>query len=52
MKLEKQMQYCHENNLIFFAPYDGKCDYCGKEITDTDEKLITGCPHCHRSFVE
>lgn len=44
-----------------FAPIDCRCYNCGKDITEGDkgitlEKLgdyiITGCPHCHRSFCD
>lgn len=44
-----------------FAPIDGKCWRCGRNIADgengiTLEKLgdyiITGCPHCNCSFCE
>lgn len=44
-----------------FAPLNGKCYYCGKDITKGDkaitvEKLgnhiITGCPYCNRSYCD
>ena len=50
-----------ENQRVGFAPSDGKCWRCGKNIAEgpkgiTLEQLgdyiITGCPYCHRSFCE
>ena len=44
-----------------FAPLNGRCPHCGKDITDgekgiTIEKLgdyiILNCPHCNRSFCD
>ena len=52
MRLEKQIKYCEEHNDPMFAPTDGICWSCNRQIPDTDEKLITGCPHCHHSFCE
>lgn len=49
------------NRRTGFAPHDRRCWKCGKDITTgekgiTLEKLgdyiITGCPHCHRSFCD
>lgn len=49
------------NRRTGFAPYDRRCWNCGKDITQgenaiTLEKLgdyiITGCPHCYRSFCD
>ena len=46
---------------IGFAPINGICPYCGKNIAEgekgiTLEKLgdyiITGCPHCYRSYCD
>jgi len=50
--MEKQRQYCEEHGVPFFVPYDGRCCDCRKLITDRDDKLITGCEHCQRSFCE
>lgn len=49
------------NKRTGFAPFDRRCWNCGKDITQgenaiTLEKLgdyiITGCPHCYRSFCD
>lgn len=49
------------NKRVGFAPLNGRCWNCGKDITKgekaiTVEKLgdyiITGCPYCHRSYCE
>ena len=53
-----QKQYCRDNKAPHFAPEDGFCWSCGKQIyTRIDEKqaskdLITGCPHCSRSYCD
>lgn len=59
-----QARYCKVNNYPHFAPYDGICYRCHKNIyTESDghhgisvenagTHLITGCPHCHYSFCE
>ena len=63
-----QKKYCGANGLPCFAPPGGICFGCGKPIytarvgTDgtitgydiftSGGKLITSCPHCHKSFVE
>jgi hypothetical protein len=52
MMLINQIKYCKDNNLPMFAPKDGRCFSCGKEINDTDKKHITGCPYCNYSFCE
>lgn len=42
-----------------FAPPDGFCYHCRRQIYDTTDRIaqaverpVTGCPHCHYSFVE
>lgn len=65
---ENQTNYCHEKSLPCFAPSDGMCWACGYNIyskhidrygTETGIKagqaggfLITGCPHCHKSYCD
>ena len=57
-KCKAQKQYCQENNCPHFAPYDGRCWCCGNQIYEyysiehASATLITGCPHCKRSFVD
>lgn len=66
--IEAQKKYCEDNKAPHFAPEDGFCYSCGKQIyTDYHEhgftdrgksieyastELITGCPHCHRSYCD
>lgn len=53
-----QAKYCKENNLPLFAPYDGVCWACRRNIYEiisiegAGNHLITGCPLCHRSYCE
>ncbi len=64
-----QKKYCADNGLPRFAPYDGVCCFCRRNIYDKAERydgsispgidiieagrtLITGCPHCHRTFCD
>lgn len=43
-----------------FAPIDGRCWNCGKDITgeggitleDLGNYIILGCPFCHKSFCD
>ena len=48
--LEKQLKYCEERNLDYFA-YD-VCPSCSHKTEDTDKELITGCKKCHSSWCE
>ena len=65
--IEAQNKYCKDNSVILFAPYDGECFCCGRQIyeprklgdeirgytiKEASETLITGCPFCHRSYVD
>lgn len=53
-----QKQYCKEHEAPHFAPEDGFCHSCGKQIyvngyeDRVSSELITGCPHCHRSYCD
>lgn len=53
-----QKQYCKENRAPHFAPNDGFCWSCGKQIYTrrnaeyASKELITGCPHCSRSYCD
>lgn len=60
-RIDAQRKYCQANSLPMFAPGNGACPFCGRDIYSGpygyDEKraggtLITGCPYCHRSFVD
>ena len=62
-----QKKYCEDNHDPLFAPDDGFCTSCGQQIyadvpdswgtshgyaRRADKELITGCPHCHRSYID
>lgn len=57
---EAQTKYCKDKNLPHFAPTDGVCWRCrrniyeenGIKVEDAGKYLITGCPHCHISYCE
>lgn len=56
--IAEQKQYCKDNKAPHFAPEDGFCWSCGKQIYANgyegraSNELITGCPHCHRSYCD
>lgn len=54
-----QEKYCEEKGVPHFAPRDGRCWSCSKQIYGGENgygeeyaasRLVTGCPHCHRSY--
>ncbi|WP_206752690.1 hypothetical protein, partial [Serratia marcescens] len=62
-----QKKYCEESRAPHFAPLDGICFRCKKDIyTRIDNgvsvtgisvrragsQLVTGCPHCNRSYCD
>lgn len=62
-----QKKYQDDNNHPDFAPRDGSCFRCcrniyteidhgdyktGISVEDAGKSLITGCPHCHYSYVD
>lgn len=62
-----QDTYCDKNNLPMFAPSTGNCYRCHKNIylpfqkgdivtgisvESAGRRLITGCPHCGKSFCD
>lgn len=62
-----QREYCDKNHLPHFAPYDGCCFRCGRNIyspvkypkytvgitvEEAGSTLITGCPFCSASYVD
>ena len=55
---EAQRKFCEEKGLPHFAPAFGTCWACHQDIYDrisverASQTLITGCPHCNRSFVD
>lgn len=56
----EQERYCDEHKFPHFAPRTGTCWCCGKNIyaeggisvEEAGLRLITGCPFCHRSYVD
>lgn len=76
--IEAQRNYCVEKELPYFAPHDGRCWSCNRNIYEPVEhkrkdcitrevigtyttgievekaglELITGCPHCNRSYCD
>lgn len=53
-----QKKYCESRDLPHFAPIDGRCFACHRQIYDdisvetAESELITGCPICHRSYCD
>ena len=47
--------YCH-NQIYAMAkhidPYTGAVSYTGITTDEAESTLVTGCPHCHRSYVD
>ena len=56
--IDAQRQYCKEHKYPMFAPNDGFCFSCGKQIYTrinseyAGKEHITGCPHCSRSYCD
>lgn len=56
--MELQKKFCLLHSVPQFAPDNGICYKCGKQIYEkiTTEKaasqLITGCPHCNNTFID
>ena len=48
----KQKEYCNKNDYPMFVADSGICYSCNRSIQDNGEELITGCPHCNRSFCD
>lgn len=71
-----QREYCKKTEAPHFAPSDGVCWDCGKNIyeelpkkfrsidgtektimrgistEEAEQALVTGCPHCNRSYCD
>jgi hypothetical protein len=57
--IKAQSDYCVKEQLPHFAPPNGICWNCKRQIYDKESgfkleraqsELITGCSHCHRSY--
>lgn len=57
-KMAAQSAFCKYNKYPHFAPSNGICWGCGKQIYEKIDfsraisDLITGCPHCNRSYCD
>ena len=65
---EAQSKYCKDRGAPYFAPGNGRCYRCGRDIYAPLERpdgrvtgidveqvgstLITGCPHCNATYCE
>lgn len=55
--IKAQKNLCAEKHLPNFAG-DGYCSFCGKNVFSeisvevAGRMLVTGCPHCNRSFCD
>lgn len=65
---DNQVKLWEEKKLPDFAPRSGKCYKCNRDIYQNyiigthwsprlsnghdGKELVTGCPHCHRSFCD
>lgn len=57
-KLSAQNAYAEKMDYPHFAPNNGICWSCNKQIYElisfekAGSSLITGCPHCFKSYCE
>lgn len=53
-----QQKFCLLSGFPLFAPENGICYHCGKQIYEeittakAASQLITSCPHCRHTFVD
>ena len=63
-----QEDYCNREGVPHFAPMDGRCYFCGRDIysavvspdgkvtgipvSSAASRLITGCPFCWHTFCD
>lgn len=53
-----QLAFCEAQKVPFFVPPSGVCYACRQNVYDrhtiggAGTHLITGCPFCHKSFVD
>lgn len=59
--IRQQKEYCKRHSLPHFAPLDGICYKCHRQIysgpaaisaEQAATSLVTGCPYCRRSYVD
>lgn len=57
-KMKAQREYCEKHDLPRFAPYDGRCFSCGRNVYEYYDMekcasdLIVRCPYCNYSFCD
>ena len=57
-RCKAQKIYCIKEKVPHFAPIDGNCFHCNRQIylkitlQKAENELITGCPWCHYSYCE
>ena len=55
-KMNAQKKMCEEDEVPLFAPEDGLCGFCGKQIYNrismekAEKELITHCPYCSMAY--
>lgn len=53
-----QIELCKKIGAPLFAPYDGRCWRCGRDVYDyitleeAKTDVITYCKYCNKSFVD
>lgn len=67
MAIDAQDKYCKEKGYPHFAPRNGRCYRCNKQIYEqidhgnyktgisvekAGKELVTGCPHCNRTYCD
>ena len=66
--VKAQERYCDEHEIPIFAPRNGLCSWCGRNIYEpvktrtgmvygysveyAEQHLITGCPYCNTTFAD
>lgn len=52
--LDAQKALCTKKGWPHFAPHNGRCTKCGKDMVDSRwaTEHITGCRNCHISYCE
>lgn len=53
-RINNQIKLCEDNNYPHFAPKNGVCWSCRKNIftKKTGTNHITACPHCYTTYCD
>lgn len=53
-RVEAQRELCARSRLPHFAPWDGICWSCRRQIYEIEDgrSFVTGCPHCNKSYCD